>query len=142
MRLHSAVRGVLLVGEAWAALMGARLLMGLPYRLWRGWLVKMIVEGEDGAPDGRTRAVTWAVAQARRASPGTTCLTRALAAGWMLRRRGQPARLVIGVARGKDGLEAHAWLELDGVVIVGGEAEVRRYARLREIGQVGGMVFR
>jgi hypothetical protein len=142
MRPHRAALGALLVGEAWAALIGARLLMMLPYRVWRGWVTRMMGEGEGGAPDGGTRAVVWAIERARRAAPGTTCLTRALAAGWMLRRRGQRARLIIGVKGAAGKLEAHAWLELGGVVIVGGEAEVGRYARMSEPGQVGGMVFR
>lgn len=142
MRPHRAILGALLVGEAWAALIGARLLMALPYGVWRGGLTGMIGEGGYGAPDGGTRAVVWAVERARRAAPGTTCLTRALAAGWMLRRRGQPARIVIGVAVASGKLEAHAWLELGETVIVGGEAEIGRYARLREVGQVGRMIFR
>lgn len=142
MRPRRAVLGGLLVVEAWTALMGARLLMALPYRIWRGWLMGMMGEGMDGAPDGGTRAVVWALERARRAAPGTSCLTRALAAGWMLRRRGQPARVVIGVAMVSGRLEAHAWLELGATVIIGGEAGVERYARLREVGGVGGMVFR
>jgi hypothetical protein len=142
MRATRAVIGALLVVEAWAALLGTRLLMALPYRIWRGWLMAMMGEGASAAPDGGTRAVVWAVDRARRAVPGTTCLTRALAAGWMLRRRGQPARIVIGVAMASGKLEAHAWLELGETVIVGGEARVERYARLREVGQVGGMIFK
>jgi hypothetical protein len=142
MRPHRAALGALLVGEAWTALIGARLLMALPYGVWRGWLMGMMGEGASGAPDGGTRAVVWAVERARRAVPGTTCLTRALAAGWMLRRRGQPARVVIGVAMASGTLEAHAWLELGGTVIIGGEAGVDRYARLREVGGVGGMIFK
>lgn len=142
MRAARAFIGTLLVVEAWAALIGARLLLALPYRIWRGWLMAMMGEGASGAPDGGTRAVVWAVDRARQAVPGTTCLTRALAAGWMLRRRGQSARVVIGVAMASGKLEAHAWLELGETVVVGGEAGIERYARLREVGQVGGMIFK
>jgi hypothetical protein len=132
----------LLLGEAWAALMGARLMMALPYRVWRGWLIAMMGERGDSPLDGKTQAVVWAMARARRAAPGTTCLTRALAAGWMLRRRGQRARLAIGVRTADGKLEAHAWLELGGAAIIGGEADVGRYARLGGVEQVEKMRFR
>jgi len=54
--------------------------------------------------------------------PKATCLTRALAAQALLARHGIGSRLHIGVARDKRGvLAAHAWLERDGVVILGGD---------------------
>jgi len=43
-----------------------------------------------------------------------TCLERAVAAQRMLRRRGFPADLHIGVRPVPPGFEAHAWLTLDG----------------------------
>jgi hypothetical protein len=44
-----------------------------------------------------------------------------LAAQFLLSRRGYASRLRIGVARGpNDGLRAHAWLESDGMVVLGG----------------------
>jgi hypothetical protein len=132
----------LLLGEAWAALMATRLMMALPYRVWRGLLMEMMAERGDSPLSDGTRSVVWAVAQARRAAPGTTCLTRALAAGWMLRRRGQRARLAIGARTAEGKLEAHAWLELGGAVIIGGEADVGRYVRLGGVGHVERVQFR
>lgn len=47
------------------------------------------------------------------------CLVRAVAAQRMLRRRGWPALLHLGVAPGPP-LRAHAWVTSDGHVVVGG----------------------
>lgn len=45
------------------------------------------------------------------------CLVQALALTRLLRATGHPARLYIGVARPTDQLHAHAWVELEGVVL-------------------------
>jgi hypothetical protein len=68
--------------------------------------------------------VGWAVETAARFSPLTlTCLPQALAAWWMLQARGHPARLIYGVSNdGKTGFSAHAWVEVDGIPVVGGAA--------------------
>src|SRR6266540_2459767 len=51
-----------------------------------------------------------------------TCLTQALVAHVMLSRRGHPSNLRIGVKRDVHGtFTAHAWLERDGHVLIGGE---------------------
>lgn len=44
-----------------------------------------------------------------------TCLRQALAVQWWLYRRGLPAQLRIGARRVGNQLDAHAWVELDGV---------------------------
>lgn len=49
------------------------------------------------------------------------CLPRAVAAHAMLRRRGIPSKLCLGVARSGDAVAAHAWIEVSGRKIVGGE---------------------
>jgi hypothetical protein len=52
--------------------------------------------------------------------PGATCLVRSLAARLLLGWAGHESRLRIGVARpGQAGLEAHAWVECDGVTVLG-----------------------
>ena len=84
----------------------------------------------EEAPDGRGTVVVdhvavdrvvWALNKASRHMPwASTCLTRALCARIMLGREGQRTELRLGVARRDDGvLSGHAWLEADGVVIVG-----------------------
>lgn len=61
--------------------------------------------------------------------PGAdTCLPQALAAVAMLRRWGHRADLVLGV-RTAPVFEAHAWVEVDGAVVVG-EGEASRFSEL------------
>jgi len=65
------------------------------------------------------------------------CLPRALAAQAMLRRRGIASRLCLGVACHEGAMAAHAWIEVDQDVIVGG-AEITRFTRLTQFG--GGVI--
>jgi hypothetical protein len=66
--------------------------------------------------------LVWAVRQAASVAPwGRTCLTEALTAEAMLRRAGCDTTLRYGVAtEGEKRLAAHAWLEHNGVEIIGG----------------------
>jgi hypothetical protein len=65
--------------------------------------------------------VTWAVGAASRRIPRATCLTQAVAAQLLLRRFGYASSLCLGVARGSKGeFLAHAWVERDGRVLIGG----------------------
>ncbi len=45
------------------------------------------------------------------------CLQRSLLLWWLLRRRGIAAELRIGVSRRTQRLEAHAWVEYEGIVL-------------------------
>ena len=74
--------------------------------------------------------IAWAVSVAGRYLPAATCLVQALAAQILLTRQGQIGRLRIGVARGAEGeFQAHAWLECQGRVIIGGSG-IDRYVPL------------
>lgn len=75
--------------------------------------------------------IGWAVEAASRHAPGLkTCLAQALAAHVLLTRRGHPALLHIGVARGEQGqFQAHAWVESKGKVVIGG-SEMERCTSL------------
>lgn len=64
--------------------------------------------------------IAWAVDAAARRIPRASCLTQAVAAQYLLRRSGHESELRIGVARGDDGFRAHAWIEQDGRILVGG----------------------
>src|SRR5882724_7407403 len=79
--------------------------------------------------------VTWAVTLASRHLPGsTTCLTQALATQLLLRRRGHSACLRIGVARSGAGkLQAHAWVESGGKVVIGRLTDLSRYVPLASL---------
>jgi hypothetical protein len=72
--------------------------------------------------DPRAAVVAQALRSASRRLPGkTTCLARALAGLWMLRRRRLGAVVHLGMRREAAGLAAHAWLESAGGVVCGGE---------------------
>jgi hypothetical protein len=51
---------------------------------------------------------------------GASCLKKALTLQWLLSRHGVPTRLWLGVRPGEATLQAHAWLEQSGSVIIGG----------------------
>lgn len=61
-----------------------------------------------------------------------TCLPRALALWRMLRRRGIPARVRIGVRRDETTLAAHAWVEVGGRPVGEPEAIDQRFLPLVE----------
>jgi hypothetical protein len=74
--------------------------------------------------------VAWAVEAVSRRIPQATCLTQALSAQLLLRRFGYDSRLCLGVARTARGeFRAHAWLERDGAVLIGG-TELSGFTRL------------
>ena len=87
------------------------------------------LSGERGqAP---IRQIAWAVDAASRYGSPSTCLTRALAMKALLVRHGHPATLRIGVAKEAGGtLEAHAWVESGGVVVLGQVEELASYTPL------------
>jgi hypothetical protein len=54
--------------------------------------------------------------------PAATCLTQALSAQILLARGGHRSVLRIGVIRGStSGIKAHAWIEKDGRIVIGGD---------------------
>ena len=78
--------------------------------------------------------IAWAVDLASRYLGDATCLTRALAGQGILARHGFSSQVTIGVAAGEragegHGLIAHAWLEFQGRILLGGP-DVGRYTRL------------
>ena len=75
--------------------------------------------------------VLWAVTVASRFVPQATCLTQALAGQVLLVRRGHLAHLCIGVARSQTGqFQAHAWVEYQGRVVLGGADAPLRFTLL------------
>ena len=64
--------------------------------------------------------IGWAIEAAARRIPRASCLTQAVAGQYLLRRNGHASELRVGVARGESGFRAHAWIEHDGRVLIGG----------------------
>lgn len=69
----------------------------------------------DVAPAQLVRLVSIA---ARRGPFGSTCLVRALALQWSLARHGITSELRVGVRKVDGRLDAHAWVERDGVPLM------------------------
>lgn len=120
-----------LLAEAMAWLAIARLiLLVFPFRWVSRWL------GSVSAPAGVTppqvesdaaartaRAVGWAVERMAANAPfKAVCLQQAVAAKFLLARRGIPSLLHLGVAREaarKPDFIAHAWLDVAGIKVTG-----------------------
>ena len=78
----------------------------------------------------------WAVELSSRYIPRATCLTKALAARVLLSRSGYVTELRLGVTREKSGrVSAHAWVESEGRVIIGGTDSPHRFALFPPLGE-------
>lgn len=87
--------------------------------------------------DARER-VARAIAKAAPRVPGASCLPQALAARFLLGWFGEECQVRIGVAKSAQGkLEAHAWVESGGKVIVGGFSALDRYTPLPDLDSSG-----
>jgi hypothetical protein len=90
---------------------------------------------KQGESRGILRAkIPRAVMRASRCVPGTNCLTRALATQFLLHCQGCHTGLQIGVAVCDHGrLQAHAWLEYEGKVLIGNIKDLPRFVSLRRL---------
>lgn len=84
------------------------------------------------------RQAAWAASRVgSRLLPKRPCLTQALVAQFFLWRRGDDTTTMhIGVTKGEDGnLLAHAWLEHQGRVVIGGTGSPQRYQQLDQLAE-------
>ncbi|MEG4292377.1 lasso peptide biosynthesis B2 protein [Microcoleus sp. C2C3] len=102
----------------------------LPFETLRRFLariaqpIRTLQEAEKASVD----KVAWAVMVASHYIPGARCLAQALATQVLLERRGYPTQLRIGFTRDKGGqMSAHAWVESEGRVAIGGTGNMARY---------------
>ena len=100
----------------------------LPFATLRKMLARLAAAGsrtEDQPGGAAGEPTVWAVETVSRQFPAIgTCLTQALAAQVLLARRGHQSNLGIGVTRTSSGkFVAHAWLETDGVILIGGAGQ-------------------
>ena len=58
------------------------------------------------------------------------CLLRSLLLFWLLKVRGEPAELLIGVSKETSGLQSHAWIETQGKILVDRPEVAGSYATL------------
>lgn len=61
------------------------------------------------------------------------CLSQALAARWLLARDGYPTELKLGARQSDGGVVAHAWLEHDGHVVIGGDDSPDQYVTFQRV---------
>ena len=104
-------------------------LQALPFRTVRR-IAARETRRRRGMDAAERERIVWAVnGVSRKIMPSRRCLVRALSVQWFLRRAGVPAELCIGARKSAEGrLNAHAWVELDGQVIIGGKESPRLYA--------------
>jgi hypothetical protein len=82
--------------------------------------------------------VAWAVMVASHYIPGARCLAQGLATQVLLERRGYPTLLRIGFTRARGGqMSAHAWVESEGRVAIGGTGSMAHYIVLPIQGEEG-----
>lgn len=79
--------------------------------------------------------VGWAIETASRQIPLVdTCLPKAMTAVYLLRRAGNPAVFCVGVSKAApDRFSAHAWVEMDGRIVIGSSAAEKNYVPLLDI---------
>jgi hypothetical protein len=92
---------------------------------------QMTVTASDASSVRRAvERVAWAI-------PGATCVPQALAAHWMLARRGYKSAIVVGVERNHlDAVAAHAWVVSGDLIVIGGTW--RSLERFRVLMTLGG----
>ena len=124
-----------LVVEAWVLLMlvwtGLRLLSFSRLRSFLARYAGWLCQSTPGLDTDLTR-IPWAVdAVAERFPLPATCLSRALVADAMLRRRGFAAQLRVGVRLCVETpsrlLEAHAWVECGRRVVIGDLDDIHEF---------------
>jgi Transglutaminase-like superfamily len=77
-----------------------------------------------------TRLTRLADIAARIMRAGGPCLLRSLLLFWLLKARGEPAELLIGVSKETSGLQSHAWIESQGKIIADDLDMTGRFATL------------
>lgn len=103
----------------------------LPFNLLDRWLNRAALVGDKAADWATIRRVVRSVRSCSRFVPGATCLTQALATRVLLQMDGQASDLKIGVERDRnERFGAHAWIEVDGRIVIGKLPRHHRFAVL------------
>ncbi|HEY6877532.1 MAG TPA: lasso peptide biosynthesis B2 protein [Polyangiales bacterium] len=99
----------------------------LPFKRWRPLLTRL--DPPRQAPSSTPQLLAQAVDRARRGVPGVyTCLPVAYTGHLLLHHYGHPSTVQVGVARDEVGkVEAHAWVECEGRVLIGELPDLGRF---------------
>ena len=117
----------------WVPLVRTALLL-LPWRSVSAALDGKAVTTLESPDWASAKATVWAVgAVSRRLLRDRPCLTQALVAQRRLRKHGVETRLKLGATQTEGVFRAHAWLEQDGHVILGGSDSAKLYNLFRPI---------
>jgi hypothetical protein len=108
--------------RAWLTVMRAKSI--LARRGLRASLKGLPAVAPPGGDVAWPRAARWVPVAARYSPGGARCLVRSLALMKLLRQDGLACELRIGVAATEPSLDAHAWVEIDGVAVTDSD---RRY---------------
>ncbi|MBI2865197.1 MAG: lasso peptide biosynthesis B2 protein [Chloroflexi bacterium] len=105
-------------------LLAGALVRSIPFKRLSRWYGLRLGDGVAEIPAASTATacrVGWAVSAVARRTPGySTCLVQALAGAAMLRRRGLPATVYLGMAKDEvEGYLAHAWLRCGDRILTG-----------------------
>jgi hypothetical protein len=122
-------RSVLLRSLVWVTLYRTGL-SALPFSVTKKWTVDTSTQASKPYDEKVVTEIVRGVRFASRFVPYATCLTQALAARKLLGDAGQFAELKIGVAKSTGDFEAHAWLEIDGRIVLGKQSRHSRYVVL------------
>jgi hypothetical protein len=121
-----------LLGRSFILIVMIRLgLWLLPYSMVDRLLTNYSPGRDEGVNWQTVRRVVRAVRTCSRYVPYATCLTQALVARALLGMDGQPADLKIGFEKGPgEKVGAHAWIEVDGRIVIGKLPSHGRFAVL------------
>ena len=136
LELPSGERRLLLRAWLWLWVMRGAFWV-LPFPLQKRLIFRVAQPPAEGAASDPANAeqVAKAVARASGYVPRATCLIQALAGQVLLKQRGVPARLYIGVAKDEQGrFQAHAWVESQGRVLLG--ASDKEYAPMLALDKI------
>lgn len=124
--------------EKWLLVKALYLVCGTTLALWilPFWITRRLTSRVPANEIGilfSVNQIVWAVETTSRYIPGAACLSKAMAAQVLLAEYGHRSELRIGVARDNGRLRAHAWLEDDGEILIGGNLDNYKPLHMKEI---------
>lgn len=120
------------LGQCFLLVVGVRIgLWILPFRTLDRLLNRIHATGDRATDWPTVRRIVRGVRASSRVVPRATCLTQALATQAVLRMNGQASDLRFGVEKDEfQKFGAHAWIEVDGRIVIGGLPRHQRFAVL------------
>jgi hypothetical protein len=109
----------------------------LPFKWVDDWLNNLYPEPQVEVAIGwaAIKRVTSIVEVCSRYVPRATCLTQALVTRTLLARSGQCSKLRLGVQKKNSVFKAHAWVEVNGKVVIGGSPGRLSFTVLRHFSE-------